>query len=826
MLHMPPVTVSSRVRNCLNVCVHAAPQADSSVALDSASSVVGESVGVSEPSVDARAGDEEAPQADEALEAPAAPPPPPELKPEPKPEPKQAPEARQAPVPNAWDKPLLPNGVPAGGAALGAPPASAGARAAAAAPDQALASPAPGVATDAALSPSGRHAASVLFAGGPDAFGPSLVSALSAAGREPEAFTAPPGAAEELPAASHDGPAGAGLQAPVVGLGLPGTLDSNGGAVRGAPVGQQHTPGFEQAAATAEPGATDRRGDRASGQGRARGEPGARSERTRTRERGDRGRGRGARGGAPASAADNSVAGSDDAVEDAAAGRARGSRRGGEARGRGRGGKPVAVSDAGASAAGPPAAAAPPAPAASSAVVAPALPRVQQPTGEAQQEPRAAAPPPFDAPATVPQAPRAEQPAPAAAPPPSERGGVEQGAELARAQAAHDLNHSRVVHLSPALDPVAPLLPPAGGGYGDGAVLARPRSAGAGPPGGPPSLAIGGMPQLPADLSLGGPGAPLGGPGAPLGEAGPGARLGGSLGDRGASPLARLPGSPAGGAFGFLPPPPLAGAGAGGAGVGAGAGAGALLPGGAFPGVFFPLAGQAASLWQPQPPPLPQHALGGLAPASQAALQAGGGGGGRGAHGHGALPSFYQQAAHAAQHGGAGGGLGGAGVGGAGAGAFGGGLGGPQFGAFGSQAMHGLQFGQVVGGFGQSPFVPTGAPRTLPDPLLLRSMHHVDLCHLRSQPAHLARRAACWGLRPSPELERAGRGRARAGKQPDWSTGPISSGASHSPGPPQYARSPALESVLPHLPFGERRMSPELQGLARLPPPPPPSFPK
>ena len=63
--------------------------------------------------------------------------------------------------------------------------------------------------------------------------------------------------------------------------------------------------------------------------------------------------------------------------------------------------------------------------------------------------------------------------------------------------------------------------------------------------------------------------------------------------------------------------------------------------------------------------------------------------------------------------------------------------------------------------------------------------------------------------------------RARAGKQPDWSTGPISSGASHSPGPPQYARSPALDSVLPHLPFGERRMSPELQGLARCPPSPP-----
>jgi len=690
--------------------VHAAPQADSSAAPDSASSVVDEGLGVSEPSVDARAADEEALQAEEAPEqAPAPPPLPP---PEPKPEPKQAPEARQAPVPNAWDKPLLPNGVPAGAAAaggfaagsaaLGAPPASASAGAAAAAPDQASAPPAPDPDAAAALSPSGRHAASVLFSGGPDAFGPSLVSALGAAGREPAAFAAPPGAAAELPAASHDGPAGPGGQAPaggVLGLGLPGALDSNGGAARGAPVSQQHTPGFEQAAATAEPGAADRRGDRASGQGRARGEPGARGERTRARERGDRGRGRGARSGAPASAADNGIAGSDDAGEDAAAGRARGSRRGGEARGRGRGGKPGAVSDAGAPAAGVQAAAAPAAGA--QAAAAPPLPRAQQPASEPQQEPRAAAPPPFDAPAPAPQAQRAEQPAPAAAPPPSERGGAEQGTELARAQAALDLNLSRVVHLSPALDPVAPLLPPAGGGYGDGAALARPRSAGAGPPGGPPSLANGGMPQLPADLSLGRPGAPLG-------EAGPGARLGGSLGDRGALPLARLPGSPAGGAFGFLPPPPLAGAG----GAGGGGGAGALLPGGAFPGVFFPLAGQAASLWQPQPPPLPQHALGGLAPASQAALQAGGGGG-RGGHGHGALPSFYQQTVHAPQHGGAGGGLGvGAGAG-AGA-AFGGGLGGPQLGAFGSQAMQGLQFGQVVGGFGQSPFVPTGAPRTPP----------------------------------------------------------------------------------------------------------------
>ncbi|KAK9843393.1 hypothetical protein WJX81_000196 [Elliptochloris bilobata] len=53
------------------------------------------------------------------------------------------------------------------------------------------------------------------------------------------------------------------------------------------------------------------------------------------------------------------------------------------------------------------------------------------------------------------------------------------------------------------------------------------------------------------------------------------------------------------------------------------------------------------------------------------------------------------------------------------------------------------------------------------------------------------------------------------GKQPDWSTGPITSSAGHSPVPQPYARSPALESVLPHMPFGERRVAPELQGLPR-----------
>lgn len=689
------------------------------MALDSAASVsseAGESRVASEPAAEGAPGGTQ-PEVAAAAAAAAAPAPP---------QPAAAEPPKRAPTPNAWDKPLLSNGPasaagPASevtaGPGLGAvaaqlPPAPAPPTP----PGSAKADPAPDAAAPAAQAPvqappaqsPSAHGAGVLFSGGPDAFGPSLVSALGMLGQEGP-FAAPPAAAAAAlapkGAARHAEPAG---EAHTGALGAPTPAESTGAARRGGADAQQTGAGITGgSAAGTDVQVADRRGERAPAGGRGRGEGGTRGDRPRGRERGERGRGRGARGAAQDAAAAAGGGAEDAASEESGMGKGRGGRRGGDRGARGRAAKlvPIPVDAPAATGAQDAQQRAPDAPAAANATSPPPPPLVAEPVQASHVT---------ELPAVAMQAAEAVRGVPvpdqAPLPPPapqayewadSERGGMQDAlGPSSKPSPAMD----RVVHLSPALDPVAPL----DRAFADGGgILQRPRSAGAGPPGGGSPggrLANGGMPQLPADLSLGAPGPSLGGPGGSLGAA---------LAERGASPLGRLPGGslPQGvGSFGF--PPPLAAG-----GPGAGAPGGGLLPGAAFeriPGVLFPLSGQNASMWQPQvqpqaPPqahagapgaqgPL-QHVLGVPVSAGQAGMPMGGGGGGGPGLQQG-LPSFYQSAAaHGGPHGG--GALGG--------GAFGGGLGAAQFGAFGSQAMQGLQFGQVVGAFGQTPFVPTGA---------------------------------------------------------------------------------------------------------------------
>ncbi len=153
---------------------------------------------------------------------------------------------------------------------------------------------------------------------------------------------------------------------------------------------------------------------------------------------------------------------------------------------------------------------------------------------------------------------------------------------------------------------------------------------------------------------------------------------------------------------------------------------------GAFPAALFPIAHQnnsrGAAMWQPPPPPPPQEP----SQSSQPNLAA-------------AVESFY--AARAVNNS--------TGFGNTAATAFSGApttvppsnppLNLPQFGSFGAGSFgSGLQFGQLGGAFGQSPFIPTG-------------------------------------------------------KQPDWSTGPIPGNSNPPPQPPAHFASRAPEGLPPGL---------------------------
>ncbi len=157
---------------------------------------------------------------------------------------------------------------------------------------------------------------------------------------------------------------------------------------------------------------------------------------------------------------------------------------------------------------------------------------------------------------------------------------------------------------------------------------------------------------------------------------------------------------------------------------------------GAFPAALFPIAHQnnsrGAAMWQPPPPPPPQES----SQSSQPNLAA-------------AVESFY--AARAVNNS--------SGFGSTAATAFSGApttvppsnppLNLPQFGSFGAGSFgSGLQFGQLGGAFGQSPFIPTG-------------------------------------------------------KQPDWSTGPIPGNSNPPPQPPAHFASRAPEG----LPLGLRNFN-------------------